>query len=151
MPRRVPACTLHGRALVRRFVVDVCGARQDWTSGRFIDEHVASIRARVGQGRVLCALSGGVDSSVVAALMSFRCSFRSSAVMSGIGPAPQGVTRTIESALPSLASAGHTSKGDFHTLGCGSVPPTHSSRYAPASHLRVSPLAKAPESLRSDG
>src|SRR3954447_23268172 len=55
--------------------------------------------------------------------MSLRCSFRSSAVMSGIGPAPPRSTRNDRECLSSLASAPDASKGDFHTLGCGSMPP----------------------------
>lgn len=58
-----------GRELISRFIVDVCGARQDWTSSAFVDEHVALIRRKVGDAQVVCALSGGVDSSVVAALL----------------------------------------------------------------------------------
>jgi GMP synthase (glutamine-hydrolysing) len=61
--------TKPGRAIVKAFVVDICGARRDWTPGRFVDEQVDAVRAKVGDGRVLCALSGGVDSSVVAALL----------------------------------------------------------------------------------
>jgi GMP synthase (glutamine-hydrolysing) len=63
------AHTKRGRDLIRRFVVGVCGARQDWTAGSFIEEQMAAIRAKVGSGNVICGLSGGVDSSVVAALL----------------------------------------------------------------------------------
>ncbi len=63
------AHTRNGAAIVRRFVMDVCGARGDWTPGAFIDEHVDAIRRKVGDDHVICALSGGVDSSVVAALV----------------------------------------------------------------------------------
>ena len=47
----------------------LCGSRFDWTPGAFVDESVAAIRAQVGSGTVICAVSGGVDSTVVAALV----------------------------------------------------------------------------------
>ncbi|TNE85387.1 MAG: glutamine-hydrolyzing GMP synthase [Deltaproteobacteria bacterium] len=59
----------NGAALIRRFVVDVCGATGDWTPGLFIEEQVERIREQVGDKNVICGLSGGVDSSVVAALL----------------------------------------------------------------------------------
>jgi GMP synthase (glutamine-hydrolysing) len=58
-----------GRALLKNFVFGICKARGDWTSAHFIEETVASIREKVGGGHVLCALSGGVDSSVAAVLV----------------------------------------------------------------------------------
>ncbi|MEQ1570677.1 MAG: glutamine-hydrolyzing GMP synthase [Myxococcota bacterium] len=61
--------TTHGKALIRRFVSEVCGATGDWTPGSFIEEQVAKIRARVGRSTVICGLSGGVDSAVTAALI----------------------------------------------------------------------------------
>ena len=61
--------TEHGTALLRNFLFGACGLSADWSMGSFIDEQVASIRERVGDQLVLCALSGGVDSSVVAALL----------------------------------------------------------------------------------
>lgn len=62
--------TPDGKTVLRRFLFDVCGLRSDWTSEAFIDEEVAKIRETVGlEGKVLCAVSGGVDSSVMAALL----------------------------------------------------------------------------------
>jgi len=61
--------TRKGDLLLRRFLVDVCGARGDWTPGAFVEEQVAAIRGRAKDANVICALSGGVDSSVVAALL----------------------------------------------------------------------------------
>jgi GMP synthase (glutamine-hydrolysing) len=61
--------TRQGRAILRRFVLDICGARQDWTMPNFVDEAVERIRAQVGNERVILGLSGGVDSSVAAALL----------------------------------------------------------------------------------
>jgi GMP synthase (glutamine-hydrolysing) len=61
--------TERGVDMIRNFLVKVCGARQDWTTKDFIAHAVADIRAKVGPGRVLLGLSGGVDSSVAAALL----------------------------------------------------------------------------------
>jgi GMP synthase (glutamine-hydrolysing) len=61
--------TEHGADLLRTFALGVCGCRGDWTMASFIDEAVARIRAEVGDGRVVCGLSGGVDSTVAALLV----------------------------------------------------------------------------------
>src|SRR6185436_10330993 len=61
--------TPHGAALLQNFTQLVCGCRGDWTMGAFRAEAVARIRAQVGGGRVVCGLSGGVDSSVAAVLI----------------------------------------------------------------------------------
>jgi GMP synthase (glutamine-hydrolysing) len=61
--------TAHGQALLQRFVVDLAGVAPTWTMKSVIDEQVAAIRERVGKERVICALSGGVDSAVAAALV----------------------------------------------------------------------------------
>ena len=61
--------TLQGRALLERFVLGICGTRPDWIMGNYIDEAVARIRAQVGDEEVILGLSGGVDSSVAAALI----------------------------------------------------------------------------------
>src|SRR5271166_1207546 len=61
--------TKQGTAILRNFTFDICGLQPNWTPQRFIDEPVASIREKVGTGRVICGLSGGVDSSVAAVLV----------------------------------------------------------------------------------
>ena len=58
-----------GQRYLERFLVEVCGARQNWTMTSVIDASVEAIRAQVGGGRALCGLSGGVDSAVAAALV----------------------------------------------------------------------------------
>ncbi|MCL6479118.1 MAG: glutamine-hydrolyzing GMP synthase, partial [Peptococcaceae bacterium] len=61
--------TPKGQDILRRFLYQVCGCSGTWNMGSFIEQSVAEIRYRVGDGRVLCALSGGVDSSVAAVLV----------------------------------------------------------------------------------
>jgi GMP synthase (glutamine-hydrolysing) len=61
--------TRQGGRILERFVRDICGAERLWTAGNIIDDAVERIRAQVGSGEVILGLSGGVDSSVVAALL----------------------------------------------------------------------------------
>ena len=63
------AHTLIGTDILRNFLFGMCGCKPLWTMQSFVDSTVAAVRAKVGAGRVICALSGGVDSSVVAALI----------------------------------------------------------------------------------
>lgn len=62
--------TPSGRAVLKSFLFEKANLRGDWTTQNFIEEETARIRERVGDKKVLCAVSGGVDSSVVAALMT---------------------------------------------------------------------------------
>ncbi|MGB7136218.1 MAG: glutamine-hydrolyzing GMP synthase, partial [Acidobacteriaceae bacterium] len=59
-----------GTELLRNFLFKICGAQPDWTPAHFIQSTVAAIREKVGAGHAICALSGGVDSSVAAVLVS---------------------------------------------------------------------------------
>ena len=61
--------TKQGRALLNRFVLDICGVQPSWTMPNYIEEAVAKIREQVGSDEVILGLSGGVDSSVAAALI----------------------------------------------------------------------------------
>ncbi len=61
--------TKRGAAILERFVLDICGTRADWIMGDYISEAVEQIRAQVGDEEVILGLSGGVDSSVAAALI----------------------------------------------------------------------------------
>ena len=61
--------TRQGERILRRFVLDICGCAPLWTTGNIIEDSIAAVRAQVGPDEVLLGLSGGVDSSVVAALL----------------------------------------------------------------------------------
>jgi len=62
--------TTHGKEMLANFVQNVCGCSGDWKMNAFVEKSILEIREKVGTGKVLCALSGGVDSSVVAVLLS---------------------------------------------------------------------------------
>ncbi|MDT7711807.1 MAG: hypothetical protein QOG46_496, partial [Pseudonocardiales bacterium] len=59
----------HGQEVLRRFLHEVAGIRPSWTTANVIEETVAAVRVQTGGGRVICGLSGGVDSAVAAALV----------------------------------------------------------------------------------
>ncbi|WP_437188100.1 glutamine-hydrolyzing GMP synthase [Planctomicrobium sp. SH668] len=61
--------TQHGEHLIGNFIRNICGCKGSWKITSFIDQQIEEIRTRVGTSRVICGLSGGVDSSVVAALL----------------------------------------------------------------------------------
>ncbi len=62
--------TVEGTKMLSNFVLDICGCAGDWRMDSFVEESIKAIRKKVGDGKVLCALSGGVDSSVAAVLLS---------------------------------------------------------------------------------
>lgn len=62
--------TVNGTKVLKNFLFEVCGCKGDWTMGSYAQESIALLREKIGDGRVLLALSGGVDSSVAAALLS---------------------------------------------------------------------------------
>jgi GMP synthase (glutamine-hydrolysing) len=82
-----------GKTLLSNFCTAVCGCRADWTAGSFIEENIVAIRERVGSGKVICALSGGVDSAVVATLLSRAIGTQLTAIFVNNGVLRQGEVR----------------------------------------------------------
>ena len=62
--------SVEGQTMLKNFLYDVCGCSGDWKMDTFVEDTIKAIREKVGDGKALCALSGGVDSSVAAVLMS---------------------------------------------------------------------------------
>lgn len=95
--------TVSGSEILRNFLFGACGARGDWHMASYLDETIERVRAKVGEGRVLCALSGGVDSSVVAALLARAIGDRSVPVFvdTGVLRKDEGVqvVRALEDGL----------------------------------------------------
>ncbi len=61
--------SIEGKKIIRNFLVDVCGCKQDWTAAHFISDTVAGLKKSIGNKKVIMALSGGVDSTVAATLI----------------------------------------------------------------------------------
>jgi GMP synthase (glutamine-hydrolysing) len=61
--------TPYGQEILTRFLTEVCGCERDWSAASIVEAQITHIRAQVGEGRVICGLSGGVDSSVAALLV----------------------------------------------------------------------------------
>jgi len=91
-----------GAEILRRFLFDQAKLKGDWTSESFIEEEIAKIRETVGKGKVLCAVSGGVDSSVMAALLTQAIGDRAVCVF-----VDHGLLRKNEAALVKEAFTNH--------------------------------------------
>jgi GMP synthase (glutamine-hydrolysing) len=85
-----------GRSMIRNFLYDMCGCTGNWTPESFIDESIATIREQVGSGRVLLALSGGVDSSVAAALIHRAIGDQLTPVFVNNGLLREGEAETVQ-------------------------------------------------------
>ncbi|MFN7962691.1 MAG: glutamine-hydrolyzing GMP synthase [Thermoanaerobaculia bacterium] len=91
--------TVHGSELLSNFLYGVCAAAGDWRIASFAGEAVARIQAQVGEGRVICALSGGVDSSVVAALLAQAVGEQARAIFVDNGVLRLGERAEVERSL----------------------------------------------------
>jgi GMP synthase (glutamine-hydrolysing) len=91
--------TVSGGELLRNFLFGICGARGDWRMASFLEEAVAGVRAQVGEGQVICALSGGVDSSVVAALLARAIGESSTAIFVDNGVLRKDEAREVARSL----------------------------------------------------
>jgi GMP synthase (glutamine-hydrolysing) len=86
----------HGQHVLERFLVEIAGCRQTWTSVNIVDEQVERIREQVGDARVISALSGGVDSAVSTALVQRAIGDRLTAVFVDHGLLRQGEAEQVE-------------------------------------------------------
>ena len=88
--------TQQGTQLLSNFVFEIAGCMADWDMGDFLERSVADLRRRVGSGRVICGLSGGVDSSVTAALLSRAIGARLTCVFVDTGLLRKGERSQVE-------------------------------------------------------
>jgi GMP synthase (glutamine-hydrolysing) len=98
------AHTERGQEVLKAFLYDVCGCRPSWTNTSIIEQAVAEVRAQVGRERVLCGLSGGVDSAVAAALVHKAVGDQLTCVFVDTGLMRQGEAEQVE----------ETFRGQFH-------------------------------------
>jgi GMP synthase (glutamine-hydrolysing) len=87
--------TLHGATILRNFLLSVCGCTGTWKLGDFAEETIDAIRRRVDGGRVICGLSGGVDSSVTAALLASAVGPRLSCILVDNGLLRKGEAQSV--------------------------------------------------------
>ena len=88
--------TQYGEEILRNFVLKICDCQPGWTSSSIIEESIESIRVQVGEGRVLSALSGGVDSAITTSLVQKAIGDRVTAVFINTGLMRQGEPEEIE-------------------------------------------------------
>ena len=91
--------TVSGGEMLRNFLYGICGAVGDWRISSYLDEAVETVRERVGEGKVICGLSGGVDSSVVAALLKRAVGERSTAIFVDTGVLRKGESQQVVHSL----------------------------------------------------
>jgi GMP synthase (glutamine-hydrolysing) len=132
--------TPEGAGILRRFVVDICLVKPDWTAGSIIETSVNRIRTQVGAERILAAVSGGVDSSVAATLVhhavgdQLTCIFVNTGLMR-LGE-PEQVTTTLQEILgPKLVTV--EAADDFLEALAGVTEPEHKRRIVGRKFIRI--------------
>lgn len=90
------AHTERGEEMLANFVFDVCGCEPTWTMASFIERTVATVRQRIGEGRAVCGLSGGVDSAVAAALVERAIGERLTCIFVDSGVLRKGEREQVE-------------------------------------------------------
>ncbi|HVR27917.1 MAG TPA: glutamine-hydrolyzing GMP synthase [Thermoanaerobaculia bacterium] len=91
--------TTHGREVLRNFLFTACGARGDWRMSSYVGEAIDAVRARVGSEMVICAISGGVDSSVLAVLLDRALGDRMRAIFVDTGLLRKGEREQVVASL----------------------------------------------------
>ncbi|MEQ7126358.1 glutamine-hydrolyzing GMP synthase [Actinopolymorpha sp. B11F2] len=87
----------HGQQVLQRFLYDIAGCRPTWTMVNIVEETVDAVRAQIGDKRAICAMSGGVDSSVAAALVQRAIGDRLTCVFVDLGLLRKGEAEQVES------------------------------------------------------
>jgi len=104
--------TPEGRELLQNFLYKICGCRGEWTMASFIDEEVAEIRRLVGRSKVICALSGGVDSAVAAALVHRAVGDQLTAIFVDHGLLRQGESEQVRQTFQSRMNFNYVDASD---------------------------------------
>jgi GMP synthase (glutamine-hydrolysing) len=107
--------TPRGMDILHRYVFNVCRCKPDWEMGRFIEESVVRIREQVGEGQVVCGLSGGVDSSIVAALVHRAIGKQLHCIFVDNGLLRSGEAEQVEETF------GHAFGMDLHVIRAGDL------------------------------
>ena len=146
--------TPQGRDILRNFAVDVCGCRADWTPAHFIAETIEAIRAQVGEGRVICGLSGGVDSAVAASLIhraiGDRLTASSSITVCSARARPTQVVRDLPAPLGMRLIAVNAA-GEFTADLAGTVDPEEKRKRIGARFVRTFEAAEAEAARAVEG
>ncbi|PMQ02138.1 MAG: GMP synthase (glutamine-hydrolyzing) [Dictyoglomus sp. NZ13-RE01] len=94
--------TKKGREILKNFVFKICGSKESWNLSKFVEDSIKEVRERVGNEKVLLAVSGGVDSSTLAVLLSKAIGDQLTAVFVDHGLLRKGERNEVENALRSL-------------------------------------------------